>query len=209
MAFERRITLPELRHRLCRALEKKQAKPVRSGWRRAAVLLIVYEKDNRPHILLTVRSRSIPLHRGQISFPGGAREGKDKDLVETALRECREEIGVRVERHEVIGQLDPVYTLTSRYIVIPFVALLEEPPTTKPNPAEIDSVLEIPIEDLLDEERFREEMVELEGIPTKQYFFSWRNQTIWGATARILRRFLQVGYGSQIDRSSSRSGNDE
>jgi len=165
------------------------------------VLLIVYEKDDRPHILLTARSRSVLLHRGQISFPGGARESKDKDILETALRECREEIGVRVERREVIGQLSPVYTLTSGYIVVPFVAFLEEPPVTMPSPAEIDSVLEIPVQDLLDPERLREEIVELEGIPTRQFFFTWRDHEIWGATARILRQFLQIGYGFDRDRS--------
>jgi len=167
------------------------------------VLLIVYAKDDRPRILLTVRSRSVLLHRGQISFPGGARESKDKDILETALRECREEIGVKVERREVIGQLSPVYTLTSGYIVVPFVAFLEEPPVTKPNPAEIDSVLEIPLQDLLDPERFREEIVELEGIPTRQYFYGWKNHTIWGATARILKQFLQTGYGLHCDRSKA------
>jgi len=158
---------------------------------------MVYEKHSRPHILLTVRSRSVPLHSGQISFPGGASESRDKDLVETALRECREEIGVKVERQKVIGQLDPVYTLTSRYTVTPFVAFLEEQPATKLNPAEIDSVLEIPVAELLKPEGFREEIVKLDGIPTRQYFYIWRNHTIWGATARILRRFLKIAYGSE------------
>lgn len=158
---------------------------------------MVYEKHSKPHILLTVRSRSVLLHSGQISFPGGASESGDKDLVETALRECCEEIGVRVERQEVIGQLDPVYTLTSRYTVTPFVAFLEEQPATRPNPSEIDSVLEIPVAELLKPEGLREEIVELDGIPTRQYFYSWRNHTIWGATARILRRFLKIAYGSE------------
>jgi len=188
-----------------RALEKGHDKTISAGRRSAAVLLIVYEKHGRPHVLLTLRSRSVLLHGGQISFPGGARESRDKDLVETALRECREEIGVEVKRQKVIGQLDQVYTLTSRYTVTPFVAFLEKPPATKLNPAEIDSVLEIPVEELLKPEGFREESVELNGISTRQYFYTWRNYTIWGATARILRRFLKIAYGSQSGRSIDRT----
>lgn len=192
----------ELRRRIATALNK-HAKTIGAQRGSAAVLLVVYKKDHNPHILLTVRSRSVLLHRGQISFPGGAREREDKDLLETALRECREEIGVRVQRREVIGQLDPVYTLTSKHMVVPFVAFLEESPITKPNPVEIESVLDIPAQDLLDPERFREEIVEIEGTPTRQYFYSWGNHTVWGATARILRQFLQIGYGPRCDRSKA------
>lgn len=158
----------------------------------AAVLLPLYKKQGEYHILLTRRTQKVEHHKGQISFPGGARHEDDKGLMDTALRETFEEIGVQPEDVEILGEMDNMGTLTSNYLVTPFVGIIPYPYELRVNRDEIDELLEVPLSALADERNHREEVYVIEGIEFKATMFDYGGHVIWGATARILEQFLDL-----------------
>ena len=153
------------------------------GNKLASVLIIIYGK--KPMILMTEKAKTLKVHAGEISFPGGKWCEKDQDLLETAIRETREELGLKVSKEQVIGKLDSVITLNSKYKITPFVAIFETIPFLKAN-SEVESVLYIPLTSLLNtlsndnhpEHRSIKEM----------YTFTFGNYNIWGASARMLKQ---------------------
>jgi 8-oxo-dGTP pyrophosphatase MutT (NUDIX family) len=160
---------------------------------RAAVLLPLYDHRGETHVLFTVRSELVEHHKGQISFPGGAADATDPDLRHTAVRETWEEIGVSMDDVEVIGQLDEMVTV-SNFLVRPFVGRLTVP---GPYPfvhseVEVAEILEVPLHHLLDEVNVVEEQRVYQGRPLTAYSYRFRHHLIWGATARILKQFLDL-----------------
>ena len=151
----------------------------------ASVLIVIYGKE--PIILMTEKAKTLKVHAGEISFPGGKWCEKDEDLLETAIRETEEELDLQISRKQIIGQLDPVVTLNSKYIITPFVALLDGIHSLKPN-SEVNSVLHIPLEPFLktmDEDRHPEHRSIKE-----MYTFTFEKYQIWGASARMLRQIF-------------------
>ena len=161
-------------------------------YRRAAVLIPLFKKDGEYHILFTRRTDKVEHHKGQISFPGGRQDKKDKDLRATALREAREEMGIQEKDVHILGELDDICTVSTDFCVSPFVALLPHPYPYKVNPQEIEEVIEVPLSGLLDRRRFRQEIYEKDGQSFPVYFFQHQGHTIWGATARILKQLLDL-----------------
>jgi 8-oxo-dGTP pyrophosphatase MutT (NUDIX family) len=157
----------------------------------AAVLLLITDRAG-PHILFTKRSEQVAHHKGQVSFPGGIVETSDGSRLETALRECREEIGLAPELVEILGTLDDTETQATQFVITPFVGLVREPRTWRPDGREIEQVLELPLAGLLDPASFRMEIWERDGKPTPVYFYECQGQVVWGATARILKQFLDL-----------------
>ncbi|MGH9392053.1 MAG: NUDIX hydrolase [Vicinamibacteria bacterium] len=165
-----------------------------AGMRRSAVLVLLYPKGpggGAPHLLLTKRTETVPQHKGQIAFPGGAQEHAGEGLLETALREAREEVGVAADGLEVMGELDDQWTVTN-FVVTPFVAIAEKLPELRLNRDEISFALEIPLAQMLDRSRFREEAREWQGEPYTAYFFDYGEHVVWGLTARVLKQFLDL-----------------
>jgi 8-oxo-dGTP pyrophosphatase MutT (NUDIX family) len=163
------------------------------GLPRAAVLLPLYEARDQLHILFTRRSELVEHHKGQISFPGGAYDSTDPDLRYTAVRETWEEIGVAMDHVEVIGQLDEMVTV-SNFLVRPFVGHITQP---APYPfvhseIEVAEILEVPLDHLRDESNLVAEPRIYQGRQIVAYSFHWRDHVIWGATARILKQFLEL-----------------
>ena len=158
----------------------------------AAVLLPLYEKDGELYIVFTKRPETMQHHKGQICFPGGKCHDDDESDRDTALREAFEEIGLRPEDVEVLGELDKMCTASSNFLITPFVGVIPCPYEFDPSPDEIDEILEIPLSALLDEDKYYEKMQEFDGIPYLGSFFDYRGDVIWGATARILRQFLDL-----------------
>jgi 8-oxo-dGTP pyrophosphatase MutT (NUDIX family) len=156
--------------------------------RAAAVLIPVYA-DPEPSLIFTVRTDTLPSHKGQISFPGGSIDDSDPSPLAAALRETEEELGLDPGVVTVVGELDSTPTFVSGYVIAPFVGLLPHRPSLTPNPAEVAAVLEVPIADLVEEIRtepgFRHEE---RTYPTEAWV--WRDHVIWGVTARVLRMFL-------------------
>jgi 8-oxo-dGTP pyrophosphatase MutT (NUDIX family) len=160
---------------------------------RAAVLLPLYEKAGDTHIVFTKRSELVEHHKGQVSFPGGAYDPTDPDLRFTAVRETWEEIGVAAEHVEVIGQLDEMITV-SNFLVRPFVGRITEP---GPYPFvhsehEVAEILEVPLRHLRDDANVVAELRTYQGREIMAYSYRWQDHLIWGATARILKQFLDL-----------------
>jgi len=157
----------------------------------AAVLLPLLYKEGQWHVLFTQRTQDVEHHKGQISFPGGACEPFDPDLAATALRETDEEIGVPPRLVRVLGALDDFPTIT-HFLVTPFVGLVPYPLVYSPNPYEVEAVLEVPLSFFVDPAGLRVEEREHEGQIFDVLFWDYGPHTIWGATARILKGFLDL-----------------
>jgi 8-oxo-dGTP pyrophosphatase MutT (NUDIX family) len=172
--------------------EKKDIVPWDDSLSPAAVLLPLYKKQGEYHILLTKRTEKVEHHKGQISFPGGAHHENDRGPVDTALRETFEEIGVCPEDVEILGELDNMVTLTSNFLVTPFVGIIPYPYKLTVNEDEIEELVEVPLSALADEKNHREEVYIIEGTKFKAIIFDYQGHVIWGATARILEQFLDL-----------------
>lgn len=162
--------------------------------KRAAVMVPLYEHDDELFVVLTRRPLHMRRHAGEISFPGGGFEAGDTDLWATARRETSEEIGLDPERPELIGQLDLLFTRGSDSLVAPFVADLGgRPDRLTADPTEVDAILHVPITELLLPEVFHEEVWQWKELgPQPMSFFSLVGDTVWGATAAMLRQLLLV-----------------
>lgn len=160
---------------------------------RAAVLLPLYDSDGDTHVLFTVRSEMVEHHKGQISFPGGMFDATDADLWATAVRETWEEIGVARDHVEPIGQLDEMITI-SNFLVRPFVGRITQP---GPYPfvhseVEVAEILEVPLRHLQDGLNVTVEPRLYQGREIQAYAYRFGDHLIWGATARILKQFLDL-----------------
>ena len=122
---------------------------IREALRPAGVLIPVIDRREGLSVLLTQRSATLKHHAGQVSFPGGRMEAQDSDVVETALREAREEVGIRPESVAVIGYLPPMPTVTG-YAVTAVVGLVTEEVTLQLDPTEVEYAFEVPLAFLLD-----------------------------------------------------------
>jgi 8-oxo-dGTP pyrophosphatase MutT (NUDIX family) len=156
----------------------------------AAALVPLFEKNHTPHLLLTVRSRDLPSHRGQVSFPGGAQH-PGETLQETAIRETHEEVGIPPSAIEILGALTPLL-LPSGFLLHPFVGLVEQSPPFRPNPREVARLLEASLDELRSPHRQRMERTELKGQDYDIPSFFLDGEKIWGATAMVLSEFLWI-----------------
>ncbi len=161
--------------------------------RDSAVLLLLHEDRGVEHLLFQVRSSSLALHRGEIGFPGGTRHGDDGTLLETALREVEEEIGVPRGHVEVFGQLDDALTHSSNYRIRPYAGALERGPRRFALDAgEVHELLSIPVAFLLSPDCRGWYPVDRDGVLEPTPAFHYRDHVIWGATARVLEGFLAL-----------------
>jgi 8-oxo-dGTP pyrophosphatase MutT (NUDIX family) len=153
----------------------------------ASVLIVIYGSE--PKVLMTKKSHMLKIHAGEIAFPGGKFESQDKNLLETALRESREEVNLSIRNEHVIGQLRPVTTLNSKFTIYPFIAVVRRLPRLKDN-FEVETILNIPLFPLL-------ETVSADMDPTHQsikemYTFTFETHLIWGASARMLKQIHEI-----------------
>jgi 8-oxo-dGTP pyrophosphatase MutT (NUDIX family) len=153
------------------------------GRTEAAVLLPMHGWPDNPGLVLTERRSDLKRHAGEISFPGGRRD-EGEQLIETALREAEEEIGLSPDNVEVAGALPPIGTFVTNYKVHPFVGLIEQGMRFEPNPAEVESVLVASLDDLA--AGYEKRRLVRRGVPIKTDTYVVADKLIWGATARIL-----------------------
>lgn len=130
-------------------------------------------------------------HTGEVSFPGGRLEPDDSDLQTTALRETEEEVGIDRSLVTVVGELTRLTTISSPAYIVPFVGHLAERPAVDINPDEVDDVLHVPVAELLDPAIYRQEIWTRQGQPLEITFFELVGDTLWGATARMVRDLLE------------------
>ena len=174
------------------------------GLIRAAVLIPLFKKDGEYHVLLTRRTTKVGHHKGQISFPGG-KQDEGEDLLSTALREAREEMGIAEKDVRILGELDDMCTFSSDFCIAPFVGLIPYPYSFKINRHEIEEIIEVPLSVFLDEAKFREELRTRNGERVPVYFYQHNEHTIWGATARILKQLMDL-ISREGPESSSKPG---
>jgi 8-oxo-dGTP pyrophosphatase MutT (NUDIX family) len=160
---------------------------------RSSVLIVLYPgADSLPTFVVMLRPQYDGVHGGQVSLPGGKQEENDADLLETALRETREETGMDTSEVEVLGKLTELFIPPSHYLVQPFVGSLPSKPLFRPQPEEVDRLFEIRITDLLNDRFIEEKELFVRGSYYKVPTFSFPEVTIWGATAMILGEFKEV-----------------
>lgn len=172
--------------------------PVRPGWRAgefpqdtrtAAALLLLYPGSDGLAIPLTVRSRHLLRHAGQISLPGGATDAGES-LVDAALREAAEEIGVETAAVRVLGELTPVHVLVSGFTLHPIVGVTDDRPTFIAAEHEVEEILEVSLDHLRDASRIRRGTRMREGVAVEYPYFDLRGHQVWGATAMVLGEFI-------------------
>ena len=152
-------------------------------YRLASILVVIYGDD--PIVVMTEKPQDMKFHAGEISFPGGKLDEDDLDLLETALRETNEEIGLSVTRDQVIGQLEPVVTLNSGFLILPFVSVVDRIPPLSAN-REVEKIFHIPLEPFL--KTGTRDTDPTHNIIQEMYTFEYQNQIVWGASARILKQ---------------------
>ena len=153
--------------------------------RQAGVLVAILVDGPAPSVLLTRRTEMLSSHRGEVAFPGGMRDEEDPNLVHTALREAREEVGLPLASVEVIGQLDDLLTVDGRVSVTPTVGIVRKRPQWVMSEREVARIFEIPLSELSDPERWRMEYRGWRGRDIPVYFFEFEDEVLWGLSAYV------------------------
>jgi 8-oxo-dGTP pyrophosphatase MutT (NUDIX family) len=157
----------------------------------AGVLVPLVTQGNELSVVLTQRTQEVAHHKGQVSFPGGMMEEIDPNIIETALREAEEEIGLSRNSVEVLGLLNDFCT-PSGFCITPVVGFLPFTSSFVLNKTEVSGIFDVPLSFFLDPHNERREKRERSGKQANIYFYNYGNYEIWGTTAEILRTFLQA-----------------
>lgn len=161
--------------------------------RLSSVLILFYEKQGEIYLPLTQRNDYKGTHSGQVSFPGGKWEPEDIELVNTAKREAREEIGVPESDVEVIGQLSDLFIPPSNFRVSPFVSFTDKEPQFVIDPYEVKELLEVPLDHLLDDSVLKRKDIDISnGFKMNAPYFELEGKVVWGATAMMLSELKTI-----------------
>jgi 8-oxo-dGTP pyrophosphatase MutT (NUDIX family) len=163
---------------------------ISTGFKLSSVLIIIHFTDSIPKIILTKRSSKLKYHSKEISFPGGSFQPEDPSLLSTALRETKEEIGLSFNTNDIVGSLRAVKTLTSNYLIIPYITFKDEIYEPKILTDEVSSILDIPIFDLLES---LSDDFSCRNF-SNYFLFEYGKEIIWGATAKIIKQIRDSLY---------------
>ena len=162
------------------------------SYHESAVLIVLFPYQEQIWTCLIRRPASMKNHAGQIAFPGGKREQEDDNLIRTALREAREEIGIDVQSVEILGELSAVYVQVSKFLIKPVLGWLRHMPDLTADAAEVDEMIFISLEDLANQanrcDREMETMTGIQSVPG----YDINGLFIWGATAMILSEVVDI-----------------
>lgn len=164
--------------------------PHKSNLTKAAVLIPIININNEAQVILTQRPLHLKHHPGQISFPGGKYEQQDQNLLVTALRESKEEIGLAPERVQILGQLPKHNTLTG-FSIYPFIGVVTQPFYPTLNRNEVEDYFTVPLSFILNKQSWHQKTVNIRGHRRTLYFINFDGRLIWGATAAILNMLHQ------------------
>jgi len=162
--------------------------------REAAVLVALFPGALGAEVVLTRRSSTMLHHRGEISFPGGGVDPGETS-VQAALREAFEEVALDPALVTVVGELDHISTMVSRNVIVPVVGTLAARPQMHPAAAEVDRILTVPLVELAATDVYREELWGTAPFDRPIHFFELDDETVWGATGRILLQLLSIAAG--------------
>jgi 8-oxo-dGTP pyrophosphatase MutT (NUDIX family) len=155
------------------------------------VLILLYPREERWHLPLTLRPGHLPDHAHQVCLPGGALESGETSA-QAAVREFHEELGGEGVELRLLGRLSPIYVQASNFRVDPWVASTLGVPHWTPNPHEVEQLLEVPLEHLLDPANLSSAEREFQGTVFTAPHFVWQSVPVWGATCRMLGEFIAV-----------------
>ncbi|MCH8022763.1 MAG: CoA pyrophosphatase [Thaumarchaeota archaeon] len=191
---QREIGFEEVHRILTKAFQRDFVKiPVNNDdAKRAAVMCILYPKHRQPYLLLTRRKSTLFDHAGEISFPGGSKEDRDNNLLETALREVEEELGLTLSYTDVIGELSAVFTYSSNFVISPFLAVVKTSPSVKSISAEVSYVLEVDFNRFMDQSNYGEDNRTFAGKTYSVPYYDYEGNIIWGATAQIINQLVKI-----------------
>jgi 8-oxo-dGTP pyrophosphatase MutT (NUDIX family) len=162
-------------------------------YKRAAVLIPFFEEAGDYKILFTKRTNRVEHHKGQISFPGGSVDEEDDTVVETVLREAREEIGLQKNDVEILGRIDDALTIVTDFIIHPFVGMIRYPYDFTINEAEVKRLIKVPLSVFHPEiSQKKAYTVEFEGATFETLAYEYKGDFIWGATARIMDNLMDI-----------------
>ena len=157
----------------------------------AAVLILLYLADNETYFFLTKRTDDLKHHKGQISLPGGTQEGNEK-LIDTALRETQEEIGINKTSISIIGTITPLFVPVTGFMIYPFIGYSLNKLNPKPDPVEVATIFSVNISDLLNKENRTTEQRNIRGYDVQVPYFKLNDYQVWGATSMILSEFRDL-----------------
>ena len=157
----------------------------------AAVLILLYLADNEIYFFLTKRTDDLKHHKGQISLPGGTQEGNEK-LIDTALRETQEEIGINKTSISIIGTITPLFVPVTGFMIYPFIGYSLNKLNPKPDPVEVATIFSVNISDLLNKENRTTEQRNIRGYDVQVPYFKLNDYQVWGATSMILSEFRDL-----------------
>lgn len=165
--------------------------PPRPDVQVSAVLIGLVEGSRGPQVILTRRSALLRRHGGEISFPGG-RLDADETPRDAALREAHEEIGLDPRDVEVVGELSPVTTNINSTHIVPIVGRVRNAPSLEVRNAEVDRVFTVTLTELVADDTYSEELWGASPQQWQLHFFHLDDETVWGATARMLHQLISV-----------------
>jgi 8-oxo-dGTP pyrophosphatase MutT (NUDIX family) len=157
----------------------------------AAILILLYLADNEIYFFLTKRTDELKHHKGQISLPGGTQEGNEK-LIDTALRETQEEIGINKTSISIIGTITPLFVPVTGFMIYPFIGYSLNKLDPKPDPVEVATIFSVNISDLLNKENRTTEQRNIRGYDVQVPYFKLNDYQVWGATSMILSEFRDL-----------------
>ncbi len=158
------------------------------GYRKAAVMMLFFVKNNSPHVLLQLRTDRVSTHKGQVSMPGGGFDSTDRDMLHTAFRETEEETGIDPSAIELIGEFDEYISIMGFHVNV-FVGAFNSNVEYAACDNETEQILEVPFSLFYNEDYYKCEKLNHEGREFDVYYYDFNGITVWGMTARILTDF--------------------
>jgi 8-oxo-dGTP pyrophosphatase MutT (NUDIX family) len=177
---------------LLRSREPKRIALGDTHYREASVLVPLFRTDDQFRVLFTKRADTVEYHKGEVSFPGGTVDLDDHSWEHTAIRETFEEIGVKEEDIEILGQLDDITTLISHFIIHPFVGMIPYPYSFHINRREVEQLIEVPLEFFVNPSQPQPHTIEYGEERLEVPAFKYGDTVIWGATERIVEHFIAL-----------------
>ena len=193
MSIQGNENLPNLIRGLLKSRQPKDIQVGPYSYRHAGVLIPLLEDKGDYKILFTKRTDTVEHHKGQISFPGGAVDEEDSSLLETALRESEEEIGLLKRDVDILGRIDDTLTVASDFIIRPFVGFVPFPYDFVISEEEVERLIIVPM-DVFQSENSENDVyaVEFEGRTYHTKAYEYNGDVIWGATARMIENFMEI-----------------
>ncbi len=163
----------------------------------AAVLIALIRRPEGLTVLYTERSPDLRSHSGQVSFPGGKVDAADQDAAAAALREAHEEVGLEQQDADILGYMPPYFTGTN-YLITPVVASVSPKGPFVPNPGEVHSVFEVPLQRILAADSYGEFRISRDGKEHRTWQIDHDGHRIWGITANLTRRFRDLAMNEAV-----------